>query len=124
MLAGIGADIMRIDRIACQLTVDDPFVRRGFTRAERDEFEPRTDKQAYLASRFSAKEAVFKTLNCGGDDVALAEVEIVSDKHGKPTVNLYGAAAEIARAQGISRVLVSLSYERDVVMAFAVAETI
>lgn len=122
MLVGVGADIMRIDRIGEGLSDDDPFIRRGFTEAERSELQARDDRRTFIASRFSAKEAVFKTLDCGGNDVRLPEVEIVSNEHGRPVVNLYGAAAAIASARGIDRVLVSLSYESEYVLAFAVAE--
>lgn len=122
MIAGVGADVMRIDRIAANLPSDDPFIRRGFTEAERAELEARADKRLFLASRFAAKEAVFKSLNASGNAIPLHDVEILKDENGKPFVNLYGAAAEVARNQRIDSVMVSLSSEDEYVLAFAVAE--
>ena len=122
MIAGVGVDFMRIDRIAADLPMDDPFVRRGFTQAERTELEARSDKRVFLASRFAAKEAVFKSLNVSGNAIPLQDVEIMKDDKGKPVVHLFGAAAQAAARQGIESVLVSLSYEKEYVLAFAVAQ--
>lgn len=124
MVIGVGVDFMRIDRICGDLADDDPFIRRGFTQAERDELSSRSDRRTFLATRFSAKEAVFKTLHCDGNACPPHDVEILSNEIGEPYVNLFGRAAEAARRQGIGKVLVSLSYDDDHVVAFAVAEAL
>lgn len=121
MIHGVGVDIMLIERMDSTLDVDDSFIRSTFTAAELEEMRQHVSPRTFLASRFSAKEAVFKSLDCDGDFFQMTDVEILANEHGKPFVNLYGAASKLAARAGITKVHVSISHERDQVCSFAVA---
>ncbi len=64
-----------------------------------------------LASRFAAKEAVFKALGTGwSGGMAWTDAEVVLLPSGAPTVRLHGRAGEIAAERGITGWLVSLTH--------------
>ncbi|MBN1849668.1 MAG: holo-ACP synthase [Deltaproteobacteria bacterium] len=123
MILGIGADILDIKRIRNGLKGDsEAFVQQTFTAKEQEETSGRPDPVSYYATRFAAKEAVFKCFGIAGDEVSLGEIEILDNDVGQPHVTLLGRAREIARQKGIRDVRVSLSYETDYAVAFAVAQ--
>lgn len=124
MVVGIGTDILRSGQIKplC-LEQEDPFLLQTYTENERKEAQKRTDMYSYFCTRFAGKEAVFKSLNINGDFIRLNEIEILTKENGQPSVVLYGKVKKLAEAGGIRKVMVSLSYDTDYYMAFAVAET-
>lgn len=122
MVKGVGTDIMLAARIS-SLSPDDRFFQKVFTEQERTQAMQADDPLRWFASHFSGKEAVFKALNLHPDAIKLDEIEILSAPIGSPLVCLHGAAAELARAAGVRRVLLSLSWENEYCLAFAIAET-
>lgn len=95
------------------------YLSRVFTVRERTDAR---DDPERLAARFAGKEAVIKLLRpTGGQAVPLHDIAIVLDGHGAPVVELTGAALTLAEAQGITVVAVSLSHERGLALATAVA---
>lgn len=125
MIVGIGTDLLRIERMRRILADDrgsDPFLRKAFTPEERAEGARRPDPATYFATRFAAKEAVFKALGAPGDAVELTDIAIANEETGRPTATLRGTAERFARARGATAVHLSLSYENDHALAFAVLE--
>ncbi|MGI6333328.1 MAG: holo-ACP synthase [Saccharofermentanales bacterium] len=125
MIIGIGTDILDINRLRrCpeDLLPDAPFLIKTYTAAERAAAEERPDKIAYLATRFAGKEAVFKALGIGGDRIRLNEIEILNDGDGRPQVTLTGRMKELADRCGVLEVKLSLSYENDYAIAFAIMQ--
>jgi holo-[acyl-carrier protein] synthase len=113
----VGVDIIEIKRI--EKTVSrwgSSFLNRIYTDSELQLYR---NKLASLAARFSGKEAVIKAL--GSNRVAYRDIEIISDG-GKPRVNLYGNAGQIARDNGICSLDISLSHCREYAVACAVTE--
>lgn len=121
MIHSVGTDILAFSRMR-ELPRDDAFIRRAFTEKERAEIFSREDPQRCLAMRFSAKEAVFKSMRMDPDRARLGEVEILSDEFGAPYVTLLGKMADIAAEMGVVRVHLSMSWETDYALAFAVSE--
>jgi holo-[acyl-carrier protein] synthase len=74
-----------------------------------------------LAARFAAKEAVSKTLGTGIRGIRWREIEILSDRRGKPLVFLHGGAQERAATIRLTRWAISLTHGRDLAIAFVVA---
>ncbi|MEZ3470867.1 MAG: holo-[acyl-carrier-protein] synthase, partial [Schaedlerella sp.] len=66
-------------------------------------------------------EAVFKALNIYGNEIRLNEIEILENENGQPTVILHGNALRLAEQKGISRILISLSYDTDYAVSYATA---
>jgi holo-[acyl-carrier protein] synthase len=119
LFAGVGTDILLIDRV--RRCVDSPsFVRRTFTEVETRLSESRPDPASYYAKVFAGKEAVFKCFGISADALgSWRDVEIVDSDEQQPVVNLSGSLAAMASSRGVSRVLLSLSYDTDYAIAFA-----
>ena len=99
----------------------DPFLRATYSPKERQAASERRDPYAYYETRFCCKEAVFKALGIGGEHIKMSEIEILSDKNGRPTVTLLGALGALAAEKGITEILLSLSYDSDIAQAVAIA---
>jgi holo-[acyl-carrier protein] synthase len=114
-----GVDIIEIARI--QRALDDfgeRFLRKVYTERERAWYGTRV---AELAARFAAKEATSKALGTGIRGLYWREMEIVSNRRGKPILVLHGNAAARAAHLGLIAFDVSLTHSRTEAMAFVVA---
>lgn len=121
MILGIGTDIVQIARIERAIDrLGTRFVQRILCDQEISVFEKRTDRVAYLAKRFAAKEAASKALGSGIGRVSWQDFSILNDDSGAPVLRLGGRAAELLRARGARQALLSLSDERDFAMAFVI----
>lgn len=122
--AGIGVDIVSIDRMASILSKTPAFARRVFTDEERIYCEASARPAAHYACRFAAREAVLKSLGTGfSGGVGFRDVSVSKDNQGKPIAVLSGRALEIARELGVQEVALSLSFTNDVAVANAMAIT-
>lgn len=122
MVTGVGTDILSMKRFRNVLEGDsDAFVNKVFTEKERRQASESPDRVAYLATRFSGKEAVFKCFDIHGN-VRLGEIEVLDTETGQPHVTLLGEFTRIAGEKGVRHIHISLSYETDYAVAFAVAE--
>ncbi len=120
----VGVDIVSIDRI--RRVLEGPsgrsFVRRTFTPLEAAESEARSDRVCFLAGRFAAKEAVFKSLGTAfTDEDEPRDIELRTAPDGRPLVRLQGHLGEAAKERDIGAVSVSLSQDGDYVVAVALA---
>ncbi len=121
MTMGVGVDIVAISTMRDALAKNDTaFTGRVFTEWEQERSRNHPDRTAYLAMTFAAKEAVFKTFGIGWDSgVQFKEIEVRDGKWGEPIPHLTGKFDEIARERGVSRVLLSQSYDGDYAIAVA-----
>ncbi len=128
MIYGVGTDVCDIRRITAA------FNRRGERFAEKvlgpheiDVFRARCAKlesrgMAYLATRFSAKEAFSKAIGLGLRlPMTWRDCEIVKARSGQPHIHLHGALALWFEERGLTA-HVSVSDESDVATAFVVVE--
>lgn len=122
-VAGLGVDIIEIDRMRTILARTPSFRERVFTEGERAYCDAKARPEIHYALRFAAKEAVLKALGTGFNGVRVTDVEVENDRYGKPTVLLHGAAAELAKRLGVLEMHLSLSYTHSVGVANAVAVT-
>jgi holo-[acyl-carrier protein] synthase len=126
---GIGTDICDTTRIAAALE------RRGERFAEKvlgpheiEVFRARRARVAargvaYLATRFSAKEAFSKAIGLGMRmPMTWRDCEVVKAPSGKPQIRLHGALRAWFEARGLSA-HVSVSDESGYACAFVVVET-
>ncbi len=121
MTIGVGVDIITITRMKDILdTSEKAFLNKVFTPWEQQRLETHPDKVAYAAMTFAAKEAIFKTFGIGWHyGVKFTEIEVRDGKYGQPEPVLSGRFAEIAAERGVSRVLLSLSFDGDYAIAVA-----
>lgn len=116
----IGVDIIELARIEKAVNRwGERFFRRIYTETELKLCRSRIGP---LAVRFAGKEAVMKVLGTGVRGVDWREIEILSERSGKPFVRLHGKAREKAAALGLGELAVSLSDSRDYAVAFVVGE--
>ncbi len=115
----VGVDIVEISRVQAVLErFGERFLRRLYTPAEQDLCRGRVPE---LAVRFAAKEATMKALGTGRRGVGWREIEILSDRRGRPLLFLHGRARERAAELGLQHFAVSLSHERHLAVATVVA---
>jgi holo-[acyl-carrier protein] synthase len=115
-MAGLGIDLLEIERMERALARRPGLADRLFTAAERAYADARARPGLHLAARFCAKEAVAKALALEAWDPR--DVEVIGG--GPPSVNLRGSAGRRAEELGV-RVEVSLTHTHG--MAGAVAVT-
>lgn len=128
MIYGIGTDICDVRRVTAA------YRRRGERFAEKilgpheiEVFRQRLAKVetrgiAYLATRFSAKEAFSKAIGMGMRmPMTWRDCEVVKAASGKPTIRLHGELAAWFAARGLSA-HVSVSDETDYAASFVVVE--
>lgn len=117
---GVGTDVEMINAVP-QTEI---FLERNFTENELEYCKKSADFSASLAGKWTAKEAVFKSMKTmsKGPGAAMKDIEIVSEKNG-PVVKLHGDAAVVAKENGISKFELSISHSDIVAMAFVVARS-
>ena len=115
----IGIDLIDIDRIHAVLG---KFPERFRVRV-LTEYEQRYcgNKVERIAGRWAAKEAISKVLGLGVRGVGWREIEILPNRAGAPQVYLHRRAARRAEALDLEEVTVSISHERRMAVAVAVA---
>ncbi len=124
-VAGLGVDIVSIERMQRVLARTPRFKTRVYTDGEQaycDAYK----KKAHLhyATHFAAKEAVAKALGTGfAEGVAPRDIEVTHDDNGRPHVVLHGKARELADEQGVLEMHLSLSRTHETAVANALAAT-
>ncbi|KAL4880511.1 hypothetical protein BJY04DRAFT_191477 [Aspergillus karnatakaensis] len=117
----VGVDVETIDSINIE---NETFIERNFTANEQQYCQAAPSPRASYAGRWSAKEAVFKSLGVGskGAGAPLKDIEIENDSNGAPTVKLHGAAAESAQEAGVKQINVSISHSDTQAVAVAISK--
>lgn len=118
-IRGHGIDLVSIERIRKILEKEcNHFEQRVFSAGEIAYCRGKKDPYPYFAARFAAKEAYGKALKLGlGPSGDFAEIEVVNEASGAPTLRVSGRAAEVFRASGSTQIFLSLSHEGDLAMA-------
>lgn len=118
MIAGVGTDIVKIERVI-RAYGREAFRSRVYTAAEQQMI---AEKTVRAADNWAMKEAIVKALGTGFGRIAPGEVELLRNAAGAPYCTLHGAAAQCAKEQGVTQVHVSVSNEKEYVVAFVVLE--
>ena len=129
MIHGIGTDICDIRRLRAALARrGDRFAHKVLGPAELLVFQSRRARVearglAYLATRFSAKEAFSKAIGLGMRmPMSWRACEILNRPGGAPYIQLSGALAQWFAAQGL-RAHVTVTDETDYAATFVVVES-
>lgn len=115
MIAGIGVDVVDLERFARSIERTPRLRERLFTEAER------ALPVHSLAARFAAKEALIKALG-GSEGVRWHDMEIVADDERNPGFVLHNVVARDVRDRGIAHIHVSMTHDAGVATAFVVTE--
>lgn len=121
-MLGIGTDIVKISRIRETMARSGRiFLDRVFTEREQKNSRLHQDAAVYYAERFAAKEAVFKTFcTVWEENMSFLDIETENGCCGAPVIVLHGRFAQLLKEKGGKDILLSLSWEEDTAMAFAV----
>jgi holo-[acyl-carrier protein] synthase len=114
MLPSLGIDIIEVDRIRQALRRRPRLAPRLFTERERAYCDRRGDPAPHYAARFAAKEATAKAV---GRWLRWHDVEVLSERSGRPVLVLSGEAAALAQVGSGARLLLSVSHSRDYAVA-------
>ena len=122
MILGIGTDLCDIRRIEkIRTRHQSSFDNKILTQREREELIHRSDKNAYVAKRFAAKEAAAKALGTGiGRGISWQQMHIEHDELGVPLLILQGAAKQRQTDLGSHKTHISIADELDQALAFVV----
>jgi len=116
----VGIDLIDVDRIVAVLArYPDRFRNRILTPSEDRYCRGRPER---IAGRWAAKEAVSKVLGLGVRGVGWREIEVLPNRAGQPQVHLHGRASARAEAMRLGEVTVSISHERRMAVAVAMAD--
>ncbi|MBQ1837813.1 MAG: holo-ACP synthase [Neisseriaceae bacterium] len=126
MIYGIGTDTVQISRMAkkWQRSGDD-FARAILSTQEWDDYLncKDTQKSAFLAKRFAAKEALAKALRTGfRQPVFLNNISILHNEHNAPYFALTDELQQWINDKNIKNLHLSISDEKEYAIAFVVAE--
>jgi holo-[acyl-carrier protein] synthase len=114
-IIGVGIDVVDIERFAQSLARTPLLAERLFTLREREL------RLASLAARFAAKEALAKALGAPGD-LQWHDAEVVSERSGRPLLELRGSVLARATELGADSVHLSLSHDAGIASAVVILE--
>jgi holo-[acyl-carrier protein] synthase len=123
MIAGIGIDIIDVNRIRKVLERNPAFRQKVFSDQEISYCDSKKDPAMSYAARFAAKEAFMKALGTGWNhEVRWVEIETVSDGEQAPYLVVSGLTEQTMLSKKISRCHLSLSHEKEYAIASVVLE--
>ena len=120
MIAGIGVDIVKIERIKTAVERwGGRFMDRIFTEDEKRYSLGKYNPYPHLAARFAYKEALVKALGTGFRmGIRWRDIELVRNGDGKPEAKLQGTVKKFADQRGINNIMVSVSHDSDYAIAY------
>ncbi len=144
MILGVGTDIVDIAAFARQLAEPGSRFSDVFTGREQRTSRARAsahtrpgaapDMAAHLAARWAAKESFIKAWSAAllgkppviaESDVVWAEIEVIQDRWGRPSLSLHGVLARaVEESVGPVRCHLSLSHDGPVASAVVVMEAV
>ncbi|MBQ6075401.1 MAG: holo-ACP synthase [Lachnospiraceae bacterium] len=119
---GIGVDVCRISRMRSHAP-DSSFALRFFSDEERAYLERKGAGLAQsMAGMYAAKEAFAKAVGTGVRGFSLREVEVLHRPDGRPFYRISGEALKIMNSGGMDEMLLSISHDGSLAIAFAVGQ--
>jgi holo-[acyl-carrier protein] synthase len=126
---GIGTDVIQVSRVAAVMQrTNGRFAEKVLGPDELRVYHARNARSeargiAFLATRFSAKEAFSKAIGLGMHwPMTWRALQTLNEPSGKPVLKASGELAEWLDVRGISA-RVTVSDERDYAVAFVIAES-
>ncbi|MCM8712115.1 holo-ACP synthase [Clostridium sp. SYSU_GA19001] len=127
MVKGIGIDTTDINEVDRLLKIrGDAFLDKVFTKKEIEASLKVPNQTEFLATRFAAKEAVFKAVAhlTKSKSFDFRIVETLNEADGRPYVNMEGELKKILIDAGVNNILISLTTECNFATAFVIAQVI
>lgn len=124
MIFGIGIDIVDVTRVTrIQQKYGNRLAQKIISEEELGTIGETLSAQ-HLATHFAVKEATVKALGTGFQGgVSPSDIHLEYNPLGKPSIRVLDKAAELFEKNAISKSFVSISHEKDLVLAFVVLES-
>ena len=124
MIFGIGIDIVDLTRVArIHQKYGNRLAQKILGERELGNFSETLSAQ-HLATHFAAKEATVKALGTGFQSgVRPSNIHLDYGRLGKPSIRVSDKAAELFEKNAIRKAFVSISHDKDLVVAFVVLES-
>ena len=125
MIFGIGTDIVEFSRIeAMWQRHGQRLAERLLSEQELVEFHSQANPARFLAKRIAAKEALAKAAGSGlRHPVSLHRISVTHDGLGKPVLQFDALLRNYLAQSGVTGHHLSISDERNTIVAFVVLET-
>jgi holo-[acyl-carrier protein] synthase len=123
-IVGTGIDICEVARVREAIErFGQRFLKRVFTRSEREYCESKRNSVERYAARFAAKEAAMKAIGTGlRRGVTWQDFEVGREPGGRPTMIFKGKGAEFAAKLGTTRAALSITHTKDQALAQVILE--
>lgn len=123
LTVGVGVDMCAVSRMERAIEREH-FYSRIFTERERAYLDKKNKGRAQSAAAiYAAKEAAVKALGTGlSRGIFFDQIEVTHDELGAPGLVLSGRALERMRELNANQMLLSLSHEGDMAIAFVVMQ--
>lgn len=118
MIAGIGTDLIEVERVACAYKKQ-AFCDRVYTKKEQELIGGRMQT---AAGNFAVKEAVAKAFGTGFRAMSPIEIEVLREPSGRPYVMLSGRAEGMRQERAVQTVHVSISNTKEYAVAYVILE--
>ena len=118
MIFGIGTDLIEEERIG-KAYEKEIFRRKVYTEQEQQMIAGHAQR---AAGNFAVKESVVKAFGTGFGKISAGDIEVLREPSGKPYVVLHGPAKELAEAEHILRIHVSISNLKELAVGYVVME--
>jgi len=125
VIFGIGTDLVELARFEILFArYGERLAGRMLSEGELKEFRSEADPARFIAKRFAAKEAFAKAVGSGlRAPVSLHRIGIAHDRFGKPALEFDDVLSDHLAQLGITGHHLSVSDERNMIIAFVVLET-
>lgn len=120
-IIGIGSDVVDIERMRTVLERTPTFADRVFAPEEQAYATSGGSSIERYAARFAAKEAALKALGLGLGAMAMRDIVVQRAASGAPSLELRGAAAQVAASHGVQRWLLTMAHSTLVAQATVIA---
>mgnify|MGYP001225958254 CR=1 FL=1 len=124
MIFGIGTDIVDLTRVTrIHQKYGNRFAQKIISEGELRNIGETLSAQ-HLATQFAVKEATVKALGTGFQGgVHPSNIHLSYNRLGRPSIQVSDKAAELFKKNAISKTFVSITHDKDLVLAFVVLES-
>ncbi|MCK6694897.1 MAG: holo-ACP synthase [Thermoanaerobaculia bacterium] len=123
MIAGIGTDIIEVQRVLEKIDKNQGFRETTFSPEEIVYCENKPRRGEHYAARFAAKEALLKAAGEGWTSaVSLSEISVLNDPAGRPYFAFKGATARYFETKKWTKIHLSIAHVREIATAMVVIE--
>lgn len=124
MIAGIGTDIVEVDRIATKVSKNEYFKTHVYSPDEIAYCEGQKKPYMHFAARWAVKEAFLKAFGVKFiGNHHLTEIETIRDEDGKPDVKLHGEIRKDFLERRMKNIHVSISHTDTHAIAYIIIES-